>query len=69
MSPAWSTSGLLDSNEHTRLRSCFELRCQCAHPGDAPLTEFNLMSFFSDINEIILQGAKFQVSAPLEEVK
>lgn len=61
--------GLIDSNQHTRLRSCFELRCHCAHPGDAPLTEYNLMSFFSDINEIVLQGAKFQVARPVDETE
>jgi len=51
--------GLVDSNQHTRLTSCFEMRCQCAHPGEAPITEFNVMSFFSDINEIVLNNAKF----------
>jgi hypothetical protein len=51
--------GLVDSNQHTRLTSCFEMRCQCAHPGEAPITEFNLMSFFSDINEIVLDNPKF----------
>jgi hypothetical protein len=51
--------GLVDSNQHTRLTSCFEMRCQCAHPGEAPITELNLMSFFSDINEIVLNNAKF----------
>jgi hypothetical protein len=51
--------GLVDSNQHTRLTSCFEMRCQCAHPGEAPITEFNLMSFFSDINEIVLNNPKF----------
>lgn len=51
--------GLVDSNQHTRLTSCFEMRCQCAHPGEAPITEFNLMSFFSDINEIVLSNPKF----------
>src|SRR6266446_2719644 len=53
--------GLVDSNQHTRLTSCFEMRCQCAHPGEAPITPFNLMSFFSDINEIILKNPKFSV--------
>ena len=53
--------GLIDSNQHTRLRSCFDMRCQCAHPGEAPITEFNLMSFFSDVNEIVLKHPKFQV--------
>ena len=67
----WVLEGmaLIDSNEHTRLRSCFDLRCHCAHPGDAPLTEYNLMSFFSDISEIVLRGAKFQVSRSTEEPK
>jgi hypothetical protein len=53
--------GLVDSNQHTRLTSCFEMRCQCAHPGEAPITEFNLMSFFSDINEIVLSNPKFSL--------
>ncbi|MCR8646386.1 hypothetical protein [Leptospira interrogans] len=51
--------GLIDLNEHTRLRSCFDLRNQSAHPGDAPVTEYNLLSFFSDIKEIILLNTKF----------
>jgi hypothetical protein len=54
--------GLIDSNQHTRLRSCFDLRCQCAHPGDAPITEYNLLSFFSDINEIVLKNEKFKIN-------
>jgi len=53
--------GLVDTNQHTRLRSCFDLRCQCAHPGQAPITEFNLMSFFSDINAIVFQNPAFHV--------
>lgn len=60
----WIIEGmqLIDSNQHTRLRSCFDLRCQCAHPGDAPVTEYNLLSFFSDINEIVLRNPKFQLN-------
>jgi hypothetical protein len=53
--------GLIDSNQHTRLRSCFEMRCQSAHPGEAPTTEYNLLSFFSDINEIVLVNPQFEV--------
>jgi hypothetical protein len=63
----WILEGmqLIDSNQHTRLRSCFDLRCQCAHPGDAPVTEYNLLSFFSDMNAIVLRNPKFQlVAAP-----
>lgn len=51
--------GLIDSNQHTRLRSCFEMRCQSAHPGDAPITEYNLLSFFSDLDQIVLSNPKF----------
>jgi hypothetical protein len=53
--------GMIDSNQHTRLSSCFEMRCQCAHPGDANVTEFNLMSFFSDINQIVFQNPMFKL--------
>jgi len=56
----WILGGmqLIDSNQHTRLRSCFELRCQCAHPGEAPVTEFNLLSFFSDLDLIVFKNPK-----------
>jgi hypothetical protein len=53
--------GLIDINQHTRLKSCFDMRCQCSHPGDAPITEWNLLSFFSDIKEIVLKNNKFQI--------
>jgi hypothetical protein len=57
----WIIEGmhLIDSNQHTRLRSCFEMRCQCAHPGEAPITEYNLMSHFSDIQQIVLENPNF----------
>lgn len=56
----WILEGmqLIDPNEHTRLRSCFNLRCQCAHPGDAPVTEYNLLSFFSDLVCIVFDNPK-----------
>jgi len=53
--------GMIDSNQHIRLKSCFDMRCQCAHPGAAPVTEYNLMSFFSDINQIVLRNTMFKV--------
>lgn len=60
----WVIEGmcLIDSNQHTRLRSCFDMRCQAAHPGEAPSTEYNLLSFFSDINQIILSNPRFALS-------
>jgi hypothetical protein len=51
--------GVIDSNQHTRLRSCFDLRNHSAHPGEAPVTPYNLLSFFSDIIEIVLKNPKF----------
>lgn len=53
--------GLIDTNQHTRLRSCFDMRCQSAHPGDAPITNFNLLSFFSDLDQIIFSNPKFKL--------
>ena len=57
----WILEGMdvIDSNQHTRLRSCFDLRNHSAHPGEAPVTPYNLLSFFSDIIEIVLKNAKF----------
>lgn len=54
-------AGLIDSNQHTRLKSCFDMRCHGAHPGEAPITEYNLLSFFSDIDQIVLSNPKFVV--------
>ncbi len=48
-------------NLHTRLRSCYDLRTQSAHPGDAPVTEYNLLSFFSDLNEIVFRNPAFGI--------
>lgn len=53
---------LIDSNERTRLASCFDMRCHSGHPGDAPITKYNVLSCFSDIVEIILANPKFSIS-------
>jgi hypothetical protein len=29
-----------------------------AHPGEAPVTLYNLLSFFSDVSEIVLKNQK-----------
>jgi len=59
----WIIEGmvLIDTNQHTRLHSCFEMRCQSCHPGDAPVTELNLLSFYSDLKEIVFDNPKFQL--------
>ena len=56
--------GMIDTNQHTRLGSCFDMRCHGAHPGEAPITQFNLMSFFSDLDQIVFLNEKFKLVAP-----
>ncbi|MCX6648643.1 MAG: hypothetical protein NTV61_04560 [Candidatus Bathyarchaeota archaeon] len=53
--------GLIDNNQHERLSLCFTMRNNCAHPGEAPLTEENLASFYSDIKLIIFDNPKFKI--------
>lgn len=62
----WVIEGMamIDTNQHTRLGSCFDMRCHGAHPGDAPITTYNLMSFFSDLDQIIFSNAKFKIPMP-----
>ena len=55
---------LIDNNQHQRLRHCFELRNNSAHPGLAPIKGPNLYSFYSDISEIILKNEKFALAGP-----
>jgi hypothetical protein len=65
----WIIEGmaLIDSNQHTRLRSCFEMRCHAAHPGEAPTTEYNLLSCFSDIEQIVLANPKFALKPAIPQ--
>ena len=51
--------GLIDSNQKNRLSSCFEMRCHSGHPGEAPITKYNVLSCFSDVVEIVLTNNKF----------
>lgn len=62
---------LIDVNQKTRLVSCFEMRCHSGHPGEAPITKYNVLSCFSDIVEIIFVNPKFslQKKNSLEENK
>lgn len=52
---------LIDDNEKVRLQSCFDMRCHSGHPGEAPITEINVVSCFSDIVEIVLSNPKFSL--------
>jgi hypothetical protein len=56
--------GLIDNNQHQRLRHCFEFRNNSAHPGKAPIRGPNLYSFYSDISEIVLKNDKFKTNPP-----
>jgi len=55
----WS---LVDKNQHDRLRHCYTMRCNAAHPGEAAITMQNLESYFSDLRSIIFEGQKFAMS-------
>lgn len=59
----WIIEGmeLIDINQHTRLSSCFDMRCHSGHPGEAPITKYNTASFFSDIFEIVIVNEKFKI--------
>lgn len=61
--------GMIDTNQHTRLGSCFDMRCHGAHPGEAPITQFNLMSFFSDLDQIVFMNEKFKLPALLSPIE
>jgi hypothetical protein len=50
---------LIDSNQHQRLRTCFDLRNHSAHPGQAPVEPENVLAFYSDITKIVLKNSKF----------
>ena len=51
--------GLLDGNQAERLETCFEYRNHSAHPGAAPIEDPHVITFFTDINNILLQNPKF----------
>lgn len=50
---------MIDVNQRTRLASCFEMRCHSGHPGEAPITKYNVLSCFSDVVEIVFTNPKF----------
>jgi hypothetical protein len=58
---------MIDTNQHTRLSSCFDMRCHGAHPGDAPITTYNLMSFFSDLDQIVFMNPAFKLPEPVPQ--
>jgi len=53
--------GLIDANQHDRLSICFTMRNNSAHPGEAPITEENLASFYSDLKSMVFDNPKFKL--------
>ncbi|QDI89631.1 hypothetical protein Nisw_08900 [Candidatus Nitrosopumilus sp. SW] len=53
--------GLIDTNEHDRLEICFTMRNNAAHPGEAPITEPNLLSFYSDLKIMVFDNSDFKI--------
>jgi hypothetical protein len=51
---------LLDSNQAQRLETCFQYRNHSAHPGQAPIGETHLVTFFTDATEIVLSNPAFR---------
>jgi hypothetical protein len=43
------------------------MRNTSAHPGEASITDENLLSFFSDINSLIFANPKFALSTSSSE--
>ena len=52
---------LITKDEHDRLKHCYTLRCNAAHPGGASITIENMQSFFSDLALIVFRNPKFSV--------
>lgn len=53
--------GLIDGNQAQRLETCFQYRNHSAHPGEAPIDDPHIVSFFTDINNIIFQNLKLTI--------
>ena len=52
---------LIDANQHDRLSICFIMRNNSGHPGEAPVTEENLASFYSDLKAFVFDNPKFKL--------
>jgi hypothetical protein len=53
--------GAIDGNQHEKLEICFTMRNTSAHPGDANVSNENLLSFFSDIDSLVFSNARFSL--------
>jgi hypothetical protein len=53
--------GAIDGNQHERLGICLTVRNTSAHPGEATLSDENVLSFFSDIDSMIFANPEFSL--------
>jgi len=53
--------GLIDGNQSQRLETCFQYRNHSAHPGEAPIEPAHAVSFFVDMDKIILSNSEFSL--------
>lgn len=53
--------GAIDGNQHERLEICATVRDTCAHPGEATVSEENVLSFFSDIDSLVFANPRFKL--------
>lgn len=53
--------GAIDGNQHEKLGICFTMRNTSAHPGEAAATPENVLSFFSDLDALVLANPKFTI--------
>jgi hypothetical protein len=53
--------GLLDDNQHQRLKMLFQWRCHSAHPAATPINTAHVVSFFTDAVDLVLANKKFSV--------
>ncbi len=54
--------GAIDGNQHERLEICFTMRNTCAHPGEGPFSDENVLSFFSDIDALVFANPRFNMN-------
>lgn len=52
---------VIDSNQCDRLFTCYTMRCNSAHPGEAKITPANLASFYSDLKTMIFDNSKMAI--------
>ena len=60
--------GFFDSNQCDRLFTCYTMRCNSAHPGEAIITMPNLSSFYSDLKTMIFDNLHIRSLIEFDEL-